>query len=99
MKPTDQDLGRDPELDSLLAPLRGPTPNQNMLNSWENLGPSQNRPRASYPLTRKIIEWSIAAAVGFTAATIVFRNSNSGNDDSQKYFSDVDATEMHLVAK
>ena len=97
MKSTDKD--RDLELDALLAPLRGANPNQNMLHAWENLGVNQKRFQTARPFTKRIIEWSIAAAVGFTAATIVFRHSNSHADDRQEYFADVDATEMHLVAK
>lgn len=103
MKSKDNDQ-LDSELNALLGPLKNAKAGDARLEMWRAVVDEElarDRARDANVVTvsfnRRVIEWVVAASIGFVvaAAWMGFSQKESQAD----YFSGVDATEMHLVAK
>lgn len=103
MKSKDNDQ-LDSELNALLGPLKNAKAGDARLEKWRAVVDEElarDRARDANVVTisfnRRVIEWVVAASIGFVvaAAWMGFSQKESQAD----YFSGVDATEMHLVAK
>ena len=100
--------GRDPELDLLMAPLRNKQPTNDMKSRWKTaiaveLRASAKKMPSSGTGTnyRRITEWLVAASIGFVLASAIskFQPDNQKEDSTSEFFAGIDATEMHLIAK
>jgi hypothetical protein len=103
MKSKDNDQ-IDSELNALLGPLKNAKAGDARLETWRAVVDEElARDRASganevtISFNRRVIEWVVAASIGFVVATAWMGFSQK--ESQADYFSGVDATEMHLVAK
>ncbi len=97
----EQEQRRDEELDLLLAPLRKPHPSDSIKDQWLRSITHKKQAQSPVSIKRRLVEWSIAASIGFVAASLFFKykdHQDFASSNNQEYF-DLDATEMHLVAK
>lgn len=98
---------RDQELETLLAPLRDESPSEEMLARWSAAVRSADKDMEPRPRNR-IVEWAIAASIGFAAASalgLLKRHVPTETQDpigiaaEHSGYNGIDATEMKLVAK
>lgn len=94
----------DSDLDRLLAPLKNVSVEHSRLDKWQKAIDHEIARESSsrisikaISLKRRMIEWAVAASIGFVVAAAWMNITAKENDE--KYFSGIDATEMHLVAK
>ena len=94
----------DSEMKELLSPLKTVKAGEARLETWRravDLELSSARPAGAKLMTislnRRVIEWAVAASIGFVVAAAWMGLSQKENETD--YFSGIDATEMHLVAK
>jgi hypothetical protein len=94
----------DAEWKTLLSPLQNVEAGRDRLERWRGVVEEEfardHRVGANVvtvSFNRRVAEWAIAASIGFVmaAAWMGFSDEESHVD----YFSGIDATEMHLVAK
>jgi hypothetical protein len=102
---------RDGELDELLAPLQAVEPSAAVIEDWQKMvrtnplfaDPASRQFRAQpVGISRRIIEWAVAASIGF-AVGAYFMNRNevpkTAFQAPAENIGEMDATEMVLVAK
>lgn len=94
----------DAELDALLSPLKEIKASDARLEKWRQLvdeelsiGRTGEAKVVTISFNRRVIEWAVAASIGFVVAAAWMGLSKK--ESAEDYFSGVDATEMHLVAK
>lgn len=92
---------RDNELDAMLNSLRQENPDEHMIKRWQSAIPANSRFARRNAILRRGLEWGIAAAIGFAAAALLFHKpmSSLNDGDQNRFFVDVDATEMRFIAK
>ena len=105
----DLDKQRDQELDAMLASLRGAMPKTTDIDNWSAAVEEElvSKRFAQPRRMPRVIEWAIAASVGFFIALAFGKiNAKYGSENehdgmnraSQEIYSGVDATEMKLIA-
>jgi hypothetical protein len=94
----------DSEMKELLSPLKNVKAGEARLEKWRravdqelSCDPSIGAKLMTISLNRRVIEWAIAASIGFVVAATW--KGLSKKESEADYFSGIDATEMHLVAK
>jgi hypothetical protein len=97
---------RDLELDALLSPLRAVQPGEFRLTAWQRAVERVRREAVRRPKTFRLVEWAVAASVGFMLATMLngLRATPAGESEMASHwgseeFGGVDATEIRFVAK
>lgn len=92
------------EMNELLGPLKNVKASEARLEKWRQLVDEElaiNRASGAKVVTisfnRRVIEWVVAASIGFVLAASWMGLSKK--ESPEDYFSGVDATEVHLVAK
>ena len=92
------------EMNELLSPLTNVAVRQDKLEKWRLAVDKElasdclaDVKVTTHPFSRRLIEWAVAASIGFVVATAW--KGLSQKESEKDYFSDIDATELHFVAK